>query len=195
MKRSIRRRFSPSSFQRWACLCSALSAHVAGFWSLKRLGRNGVSNTPRAIFCPLACPCFWLASSGSACACARSSDDASGRRHTFGMPAAPLPQPAPFTCSHCGASLNEQPEFCPRCGAPLTPQTRPSLSRLAIVGLAFGLLLFGSVGACSAVLTVMSLSTLSDPYSRLGLIFVIPSLLICGVSFFLCARALFRRGR
>lgn len=111
------------------------------------------------------------------------------------MNPAPLPQPAPFTCPNCGAALNEQPEFCPRCGARLTPQTRPALSRFAIVALALGLLLFGAVGACSAVLTVMSLSTLSDPYSEMGLVVVIPSLLICGVCFFLCARALFRRKR
>lgn len=107
------------------------------------------------------------------------------------MNSAPLPQPAPFTCPHCGEGMDTGQQFCPRCGARVGEIARAGLSPFLIVGLGLGLLVFGGIGACGALSTISSFQ--SGPYQGVVLIFSLPCLLVGGIGSFLCLRPFFKR--
>lgn len=76
----------------------------------------------------------------------------------------PLPQPAPYTCQHCGAAVEEKSDFCPQCGALMGEiQAAPFhkakegdsdgsgiawLKVLGALGLGLVALIVGAAGAC-----------------------------------------------
>jgi len=111
------------------------------------------------------------------------------------MNSAPLPQPAPFTCPNCGASLDDKPEFCPRCAARLNADVRPSLSIFAAIFLALGLLVFGAIGACGALVTAGNLAGQNGEYQGVLLAVSVPSLLVGLIGFALCLRPFLRRNK
>ncbi len=110
------------------------------------------------------------------------------------MNPAPLPQPAPFTCPNCGASLSEKPAVCPQCGALLNEKIeRARLAPLAAVFLVLGCLVFGAMGACGATLSIAALQNQQDYLSGAFLMFALPSFVVGLVGFVLCVRPFFRR--
>lgn len=111
------------------------------------------------------------------------------------MNPAPLPQPTPFTCPQCGAGLESKPDFCPRCGAALETKRRARLSIGAVIGLTFGLILFGGIGACGGLLVSQSFGTQTggEFTARDLLIFSVPSLLVGVLGFVLCLLPFFRK--
>ena len=111
------------------------------------------------------------------------------------MPAAPLPNPTPYTCPNCGAGLTQLDEFCPRCGARLTAPARPALGVISVILLALGALIFGGIGACSGLVTYGSLTTRDQEFGQSLLVITIPLLVIGLAGLFFCGRALFRQGR
>ncbi len=105
----------------------------------------------------------------------------------------PLSQPAPFTCSNCGALLQDQSELCPRCGARPKSQ-RSRLSVVATILLTLGLLIFGSIGACSGYLGVLEWSKPSA-YGWLAVVTILFGVFVGLVGFGLCLLPFFRRKR
>ena len=61
------------------------------------------------------------------------------------MTSAPLPQPSPYTCPNCGASLTTLPALCPKCHT-MVHEFRPSTKRRRPKPLDFLLLI-----ACEAL--------------------------------------------
>ncbi len=118
------------------------------------------------------------------------------------MNPAPLPQPAPFTCSNCGEALESKPEFCPYCGARVDEARRLPLSLGAIIGLTLGLIMFGGIGACGGLLVVQAFGPQKGFGSPPGpisasdlLIFSVPCLVVGLIGFGLCLLTFFRRKR
>lgn len=111
------------------------------------------------------------------------------------MNPAPLPQPAPFTCPHCGAGLESKSGLCPRCGARLDETKRSPLSLATLIGASAGLLVFGAIGACSGSLVVQAFGPQHgrDLTPRELLIFSVPCLVVGLIGFAFCLRALFAR--
>ena len=115
------------------------------------------------------------------------------------MPAAPLPQPAPFTCPNCGTELETKPQFCPHCGAQLDEregsQNTRAPSAIASAFLIWGLVVFASIGACGAYFTVSALQQ-SGTYLKSETLTVSEfSLALGAVGLGLCLLAFFRRKR
>ncbi len=70
----------------------------------------------------------------------------------------PLPQPSARTCSNCGAAIDGNLAFCPRCGASLSSaKNNGCLVIAAQVFLGFLSLVFGLGGACAVFLGGISL--------------------------------------
>ena len=72
----------------------------------------------------------------------------------------PLPPPSGVTCPNCGAGQDAGVAYCSNCGAPLQAATSGGPSQtfktLATLGLGCGVLFFGSLGGCLALLGAFS---------------------------------------
>ena len=109
------------------------------------------------------------------------------------MNSAPLPQPAPYTCPHCGAGVDAGRELCPRYGARLGVVTPSGLSLLARAGLGLGLLVFGGLGMIGIGSAVQTLTGPGDDSVLVLTLISAPAFLIGVGGFVACLRPFFKR--